>query len=665
MEERTKEQQEQDLKKAQEIEAELKKIEMSLSGLGLFSMIEKLYQWSQDGYPDKGFWAHLGDAFGLIGAYYEVTISPLKGIDLQPKLQKPEDINLKKEVIEKIKAILKLVTGIIGSIFSTIMKMALAVLKTAYDSFKLMLETIGQVISGVASQINAVIKTIGNAIALIKKLFYKVKNGKVQNPWETLKEQFTNWLKNNVLPYFSWQNIFFMLWDMVCGIWNTFVAAVKPIWDMIKGIYNEIKAYYEMLTSQNPLKELLKQFLEAFFAPILSMIEQIITLFLNMMTSYTVSKEVEGKFKFNFTSDKVKDSKGRFVYCSTVFEGSSVSGNYSSVDGKFDINKSEGSLNWKYEKERVKVSASIPGFTSDLKLKSEDKVNDYKLGTIISLEKEFTLDVWALIDKLAEYADKQVELILNKLKTLIENLFGPLVSTFIPHILSKTGENLSEFPKNLTGFSLTVQNFSFSTNPKEIPTPTKITIKSMSDIVEGSFVSTVFKDNKSEDDKQGTIRKTGDKLEFNIASDKKVLMVLMVSGERCILITEEQYKYIETLKNLLKLPIIAFNTVALGVFGSLYISTVGIKTALEAANSILKMIGLQFTAVINPFNKVLFSTEEKPFWDALSMSFGWPKWEDFSGNLISDINFDIDFTPITSEFNSEINQKLPNPSLKV
>ena len=659
---------EEQAKKIAETEKELEKISMSLSGLGLFEVIEKLYEWSSDGYPEKGLWSHIGEAIGLLGTYWDISLGSLSNINFEKPTIETDKKSL--DIGKKLMNILKLLKAILCTIIGNMIKMALVMLKTLYDTCMLMLKTLGQTISAVGNEINAMIKLIGNAIALIKSLFVKKENDKYKNPWDAFCEMFDKWLNEKILPMFTWENILDILWQMILNIWDMFVAAVEPYVSMIKNLWNEIKSYAESLSSLNPLKEALMAFLDAFFGPILSMIEEIITLFFNMIKNYNVSKNADGTYNFDFTSNLKKDSKGRFILCSTVINGTNVQGTY--IDGSKTIKfqSTIDNLNWTYGKNNVEISPSIPNYLNSLKLKSKEKVvGNYKLGTKIALEEEFSFDVWGFIDKYIDVAKNQIFFILKKLESLLQNLVNSLIKPFIPHLLMKSGSNIEEFPKNLAGFRLIIPEVNINITEKEAPSPKIITIVSDVEIKEG--VTQQIKYNCSWDGKDvyGTLTKNGDKLKFNIPNYPLTLMYLYSFGESCILITEEQYKIIKQLKDLLNLPVIAFNSIALAIFGSLYISTIQIKTALNAAKSILKVVGLEFTSIIDQFDKVMASSDDTFIFENMSTVFEWPKWEDFSGNPLTFINFNIDFNPITTQFSGNVVEKLPQtiptPQIKV
>ena len=85
------EKEKEDLKKAEEIEKELNKMAMSLQGLNLFALLEKFYFWSNDDYPEKGMWGHIGEFLNLCGIYADVQINSISPI----KINKPQnEINM-------------------------------------------------------------------------------------------------------------------------------------------------------------------------------------------------------------------------------------------------------------------------------------------------------------------------------------------------------------------------------------------------------------------------------------------------------------------------------------------------------------------------------------------------------------------------------------------
>ena len=645
-------------KRIAEIEKELEKISMSLSGLGLFEVIEKLYEWSSDDYPEKGLWSHIGEAIDLLGTYWDISLGGLSHINFErPSLETDQK---SFEVCKKLMNILKLLKSIFCNIIGNMIKMALLILKTLYDTCMLMLKTLGQTISAVSKEINAIIKLIGNIIAFFKNLFVKKENNKYKNPWDAFCEMFDKWLNEKVLPMFTWENILDILWQMVLNVWDMFTAAVEPYISMIKNLWNEIKSYATSLSSLNPLKEALLTFLEAFFGPILSMIEQVVTLFFNMIKNYNVTKNADNTYKFDFTSDIKKDSRGRFVHCSTVINGSSVQGTYKDGSKTVSFLSTANNFNWTYDSENVKISPSIPNFLKEVKLKSKEKITgSYKLGTAVALTEETSFDVWGLIDKFVDIAKDQVYTILKSLESMIQGLVNSLIKPFIPHQLMKTGAELDGFPMNLSGFRLIIPELNINITESTAPAPKIITIVSDVELKEGETIQIKYNCSWDNRDVYGTITKNGDKIKFNIPNNPLTLMYLYSFGESCILITEEQYKIIKQLKDLLKLPVMAFNSIGLAIFGTLYICSVQIKASLNAAKSVLKIIGLEFTSIIDQFDKVMKSSDDSFIFEGMSAVFDWPKWEDFEGNPLKFIDFNIDFDPITTQFSDDVVKKLP------
>ena len=648
------EKEKEDLKKAEEIEKELNKMAMSLQGLNLFALLEKFYFWSNDDYPEKGMWGHIGEFLNLCGIYADVQINSISPI----KINKPEASNngsIKDQITQKLISIIKIIVGILKQALTCAIKSVLIVLKTAYDSCMLLIKTIGSLISSIVSQCNAMIKTIGNVIALIKKLFVKYKDGKLQNPWITLSEMIEKWYRENIAPYYSWSKIKEILFNQVKSFIEALIAPIKSYIEMIKIIYDEIASYIDKLKNGDPIKEALNQFIKTFFDPILSMIEEILTLFLNSITNYNGKKELNENITFNFTSDTVKDEKGRFVYCESLIKpDSSITGKYSMVNKTVEFSRPVSTVNWAYGEDGVILSANIPGLLNNIKLKSSTEINgEYKPGTFLEFKKDVVFDIWTLIDEYLKFLQNQALYILQKLEVLLQNLFNKVSSTFLPHALSKVGTELSEFPSDLTGCVLFFPEINLNVSGGEMPTPKIAEISSSSLVKENSLMIVSYKCSwiNSGRPVDGKFLKSGEKIKFYFPDDIVELNHLSTIAGNCILLTDLQYKLIEQLKDVLNLPKYAFNTLALAVFGTLYIASVQMKLIFEAANNVLKIIGLQFTPVIKQLDYTLNSKDDATFFEHIDDAFEWPKWEDFSGNPLKDISFKgIDFSPITNEF---------------
>lgn len=648
----------EDLKKAEEIEKELNKMSMSLSGLNLFSLIEKFYFWSTDEYPEKGMWGHISDFFNLCGIYFDAKIGSLSSLNLNAssKSDSSTTIDIKEQIKNKLISILKIIVSLLKKILTCVVKSALLVLKSAYDSCVLIIKTIGALISGIVSQVNSMIKTIGNAIALIKKLFVKYKDGKLQNPWTTFCEMVEKWYRENIAPYYSWEKAKEILIEQSIKMLNAFIAPIKAYIEMIKDIYDQICAYIDMLKSGDPIKEALNQFLTTFFSPILSMVEKILTLFLNAIKNYNGKKEANGNIVFNFTSDTIKDEKDRFVYCkSLVKPDTSIKGEYSTVNKNVTFSVLNSTMNWGYNKNGVSLTAGVPGLLKTIKLKSKTEVTgEYKLGTFIEFEPENAIDVWTLVDEYLSFLKDQTRYILKKLEVLLQNVFNEILSTFIPHVLSKIGEDLTGFPNDLTGCILKFPEINLNFTSGDMPIPKIAEISSSPIIKDGQLIIVSYKCSWiNTGNINGKFLKNGEKVKFYFPDDVVELNILNTIGGNCILLSDLQYKMIEQLKNILKLPKYAFNTLALAVLGSIYFAIVQMKIAFEAANNTLKLIGLQFTSIINQLDKTLNSTDDATFFDHIDDAFAWPTWEDFSGNPLEDLSFTVDFSPITNEITSK------------
>ena len=633
----------EDLKKAEEVEKKLNKFALSLSGLSFFDLIEKMYEWSMDQFPDIGFWGHISDASDLISSYIDLIQGEF---DSAPVNSEFEGQITKFDVAEKIKGILALFVNILGKILTTLVKGATMILKTLYDTFCLFLKTIGALIGGLSKEINIVIKTIGNAIALIKKLW---SDGE-KFSWDIFCEKFKKWL-NAIIEKYKME-IRTMLTEMVFMVWDMFVAAVKPTWEAIKQIWNELKKYADMLDKENPLKELIKQFLNDFFGPFLDMINQILVLFFNTIKNFSGTKEINGGHKFYFTSDTVKGSDGVFVnVVLNIDKDGSASGKYFDKEDR-NVYFQNVNLGWKYEDKKVVINPSIPGYLKSTKLKSESEIEDkYILGSFLTFKEDFNIDVWGMIDEYAKVAEQHIKLAIKKLEALINAVAQPLLSTFLPHSLTKTGSSDSSFPKNLTGYQLTYPSVSVNLGESTpSPSPKIIFIKKAEKTIEGKFIPVEYKCNWEKQSCFGAFKKDKEDVIFNIPGNQLSLKYLNSISGCHILLTPEQYKYIKILKNLLELPKIAFNTVALAFFGTIYIATIQIKMAMEAAETILSIIGLKFTDVINQMNTLLNTEDDITFFDHMDDVFEWPTFDDFPGNPLKDINFDVDFSPITNEF---------------
>lgn len=648
-ENQTKQEDEEDKKvkeegqKAQEQVQEIAKI---FTGLGVFDIIDQLYEWAQDKYPEYGFYGHLQEIPGLLSKYQlAVTFQGVKDFEV-PNL------------LDTLDKFYKLFKNFVGSIIVTFIKIGLAILKTIYDTLNLFMKQLASLIQGIVNIIGNTIKAIGNAIRMIIDLFKDDEEDDGKSLWDKFCDNINAWM-DELKEKYSWKEIKERLWQMLKGLLGLFFRIVSPYIQAIYDLYNTIESLIDTWgESMEAIKKAFEAFIKSFFKPIFDIFDKILKLLLNSTKNYMLVKGQDGLITFGFTSDTVKNSEGVYINAK-ISESRKIVNNQekviwtlSYIDGETKISKiiEAASVKYSLEDKNLKVSASISGFLKPTSLISQSEVNQESLGKTFAIPLDEDISGWqTILKKLGETWDNIAEQIAAKFEAIIDQLSSMLTSTFLPHVLRKVGSKNNMLPPNFSGYELVYPSVSMSATANESPKVKRLIFKECySEPKPGEVRRFHYKVNatwiKSEY-LTTSVEISGDKLIFVIVNggvvvDRLVLYFFSASGENCRLISEPQYQMLQMLQKFVMVPIYAFNTLMLMLTGWLYIITTGIRTILKASENTLKLVGVQFTSIIDQFEKAMSSTDDKTFFKSLTVAFDWPKWEEFKGNPFEGLSFE-------------------------
>ena len=303
-ENQTKQEDEEDKKvkeegqKAQEQVQEIAKI---FTGLGVFDIIDQLYEWAQDKYPEYGFYGHLQEIPGLLSKYQlAVTFQGVKDFEV-PNL------------LDTLDKFYKLFKNFVGSIIVTFIKIGLAILKTIYDTLNLFMKQLASLIQGIVNIIGNTIKAIGNAIRMIIDLFKDDEEDDGKSLWDKFCDNINAWM-DELKEKYSWKEIKERLWQMLKGLLGLFFRIVSPYIQAIYDLYNTIESLIDTWgESMEAIKKAFEAFIKSFFKPIFDIFDKILKLLLNSTKNYMLVKGQDGLITFGFTSDTVKNSEGVYI----------------------------------------------------------------------------------------------------------------------------------------------------------------------------------------------------------------------------------------------------------------------------------------------------------------------------------------------------------------
>lgn len=617
-------------------EDQINNVIKQISGLGIFDIIETLFNWSQDEYPDEGFWSHINEVFSLLSKYNcIITLSTFKFEGETPEFTI-------EGMVDTFLRVVKLVKNIITTIIINFVKGVLLMLKTMYDTLFLTLKAFAAIGQDYASLIRAAIDAIGNAVRFIYDLFTSKKEEEPEkNLIDIFIDNVSNWV-SGLKDKYSLSNIRDMLCNFATGVWGAFTKAFEPYINAIKNLDETIKSYLKTLGSEaeRALREAVEAFKDKFLGPIEELLKQIIAMILNSITSYSVMYD-KGLYYFNFTSDVIKDKKGVFVFVTSIVNPYTEIAilNYE-VDGVKYSSKKEGLFfNILYENNDVKLNVSIPGFLNNKNLKSKRKYYGSTIPTYsIVLESDFLDDFYKIIEEYIKYAGREIELFILKMENAIQEMANSVLSTFLPHNFYKVG--VSGIKSPLSGYRLYKPNISVS--HKTMPKIKSIDIVNSDDFLENKKVSATYKLSWDPKLRLGYFLKEGDKITFSIPDDESLTLYYFKSiGTNNLLLTEEQYNLFKNLKEIFKIPLYIFNTAALTIFGSLYLATVQIQAILKTVSSIPEILPLKFNDVLEMFNATGNSFDDEFFFDALESVFPIPEWKEWPENPFAGFNYNI------------------------
>lgn len=643
---------------------QIQEIAQSLSGMGVFAIVEKLHEWARDDFPERGMWAHVSEIPDIFAKYNSsITFEFLDDLG-NLDWEKAKDLLI---------AIIKLPFRIASKIISQLIQAFMLILKMMYDACQLFLDSITKILNDLVAVIRNFMYFIHDLLVYLNDIidFLNEEDEDDEGVWDKICKKIQKaW--DDFWSRETWDKFLDWVIDMLKIILGPYIALFEYYWDLIKKMWDRIKEYWEQIKNiDKVLSKVLEDILNKYFNPILDMIKDIIAMFMNMSKTYILINKGVNEYQFIFTSDTIKDSEGVFVNINstinTLDPSKTVTYSYvkddETVRGTCKYTSFDISVN---DEEKLTVSVNIPNFLKSKSLISTTTVNPNNLsGIAVELEEDKSMfDIWELIDQMIEYKDKMVALIIKKLKEALNLLFEPIQKVFIPHTLFKEGSSNEGIPKVLDGYKLCYPSLAYTFEESE--TPKVLEIVSVSGVLDvNSQLNAVFKPNWKKDKCNGTIKKNGDKIIF-IGQDinRDPLYYFASCGESVWLITEYQKEVLDNLKKILKIPIYTFNTAALAITTIIYLSNFIPIQAMKAIGSAASAIGLSFMDVLKTYglageNEVTF----KEFVSQLGKNISWPtEWKEFDGNPFDAVDWTLcppDFVPkaLRAKFGKEENKE--------